>query len=185
VSLVSSLKHLHLLHLSQPAGDRPIYQLLERHPVRRIVEVGIGDGLRATRMIGLLERKVPLEEIHYAGIDLFEAGRKPGGASLSLRDAHKLLRGTGCRLRLVPGDPLTALRQSANILRGTELLLISASQDQESLAKAWFYIPRMLTPQSLVWHEIREKSGLAWHPVPRTEWSRRANASGPHARRAG
>jgi hypothetical protein len=92
----------------------------------------------------------PLAEISYAGIDLFET-RKPGeGPGLSLKRAFQVLRATGARIRLIPGDPFAALSGAANLLRATDLLVISADHDPDSLAKAWYFVPRMLHAHSRV-----------------------------------
>ena len=39
------------------------------------------------------------------------------------------------------------------MLANTDLIIISADQDEESLAKAWFYVPRMMHAQTLVYRE--------------------------------
>ena len=99
-------------------------------------------------------------EIHYTGIDLFET-RKPGdGPGLKLKQAFQLLRPTGARIRLIPGDPLTALSGAANLLAATDLLVVSADHDPDSLAKAWYFVPRMLHAQSRVfWAEAAGADG--------------------------
>jgi hypothetical protein len=64
---------------------------------------------------------------------------------------------TGAQLRLVPGDPLSALARCANSLANTDLLIISAGHDPAGLEPAWFYIPRMLHAGSLVF--LEEQTG--------------------------
>ena len=93
-------------------------------------------------------------EVCYTGIDLFEARPHEDARGLTLRAAHRLLKPTGARIRLVPGDPLTALSRVANTLTGSELVVISADQDADSLGRAWFYLPRMLVRDSLVLMEV-------------------------------
>jgi hypothetical protein len=41
----------------------------------------------------------------------------------------------------------------ANELTGTDLVVISAGHDADSLARAWFYVPRLLHPQSMLFVE--------------------------------
>jgi hypothetical protein len=92
----------------------------------------------------------PLAEIRYTGIDLFET-REPGDESgLTLKRAFQLLRTTGARIRLIPGDPFTALSRAANLLGATDLLVVSADHDPDSLARAWYFVPRMLDAHSRV-----------------------------------
>jgi len=150
----SRLRLLYLSHFSQPAIDRPVYRAIRQRPVTKIVELGIGDCRRTLRMLEVAGIHRPPAEICYAGIDLFET-RKPGdGPQLTLKRAFQLLRVTGARIRLIPGDPFTALSRVANLLGATDLLVISADQDPDSLAKAWYFVPRMLHAHSRVfWAE--------------------------------
>ena len=72
--------------------------------------------------------------IHYTGIDLFESHTDPR-AGISLKAAHCRLAKTGVRLRLLPGDPYSALARAANTLTGTDLIVVSANVDPDSLAR--------------------------------------------------
>ena len=103
----------------------------------------------------------------YTAIDQFES-RGESQPRLSLKEAFHVLRPTGVKLQLVPGDPLSALSRIANSLAGTDLLLIAADQDRQSLAQAWKYVPRMLAPgaHSLAraWNR-RQKRNLANDPA--------------------
>ncbi|HUT90182.1 MAG TPA: hypothetical protein VMY37_11840 [Thermoguttaceae bacterium] len=96
-------------------------------------------------------------QIRYTGIDLFEARTPSDGPGLTLKAAHRLLSRTGARVQLLPGDPFSVLARAANNLRGSELVIISAGHDPNSLAHAWFYVPRMLCEGSYVL--IEEPSG--------------------------
>lgn len=151
------LKSVYLSYFAKPAQDRQLFALIRRHKIGSIVELGVGAGVRAIRMIEMAQRHCT-SEIRYTGIDLFEA-RANAEQGLSLKQAYKSLRATGAKVQLVPGDPFSSLARTANSLTGTQLLLISADQDEESLGRAWFYIPRMLTEQPLVLVERSSESG--------------------------
>ena len=142
------LKSVYLRYLSKPAGERKLLSLIKRHKLHRIVELGIGNGQRAVRMIELAQRYHD-SEIHYAGIDMFEARSEPQ-PGLPLKQAYKQLRATGAKVQLIPGDPFSSLARSANSLSDTQLLILAASEQGESLERAWFYVPRMLAPQAIV-----------------------------------
>ncbi|MEK6236839.1 MAG: hypothetical protein N2C14_19195 [Planctomycetales bacterium] len=131
-----------------PAHDESLCQLIRQGGVRRVVEIGVGSGQRAARMIHEALRQHAPVEIHYVGIDSFE-----GGGKASLKDVYQLLRPTGARLRLIPGDALSGLRQVANDLPDTDLLVISSDQTDASLQDAWAYMPRMLHAESQVFRE--------------------------------
>jgi hypothetical protein len=95
-------------------------------------------------MIQLAGLHAPLDDVHYTGVDLFEARDPAEGPGITLKAAHRLLTATRARVRLIPGDPFLALSRAANTLPGTELVVISAGHDPDLLAGAWFYLPRTL-----------------------------------------
>jgi hypothetical protein len=149
MSQLSLLNYGYLAHFSRPAADRRIYRILRRNPVQSIVELGIGDGRRAQRMIRVVQRYWPERELRYAGIDLFEA-RPADQPRISLKAAFTQLRQLTPQVQLAPGDPCLALARIANSLSNIDLLLVSVDLEPESLAKAWSFVPRMLHPDSLV-----------------------------------
>ncbi len=130
-------------------------------------------------MIELAKLHAPASQIHYTGVDLFEARLVARRARISLKAAHRLLRTSGARIQLVPGDPFTALSRVANGLSGTDLVVISAGQDLDSLARAWYYLPRMLgaTSQVLIEEAIDSQASPVIRSVPADEVSRRAAAA--------
>ena len=152
MSQLGIVKYSYLAFLSQPASDRPIYRELRQHPVRRIVELGVGSAIRAQRVIQMLLSLDPLAEIHYTGIDLFES-RPQQWPGQTLKAAHTMFRRLPARVQLIPGDPFTALVRWANDLTRTDLLLVARDQDADAMKRAWAFVPRMLHEGSLVFHE--------------------------------
>lgn len=176
--MAGRLRSLYLCYFSQPKCLRPLYRLLckrrKKSPVCKITELGVGT---AERTLRLLELCPPADDATYTGIDLFEARGAADGPGLSLKEAHKKLAATGMKIRLVPGDPHSALARSANGLTDQDLILIAADQDRASLARAWFYVPRMLHEATLVFEESIVDGEPAWQPVSPDEIARRAAAA--------
>lgn len=152
------LKYWYLACFSRPREERKLYRAMRRTPVVSIVELGVGATRRTKRLIEVAQRYRPGAAWHYTGVDLFES-RQAGQTGLTLKEAHKALGTCGAKIRLLPGDPYSALSRSANTLTNTDLLIISADQDRDALAKAWFYVPRMLHERSLVF--VEEPAGPA------------------------
>ena len=73
--------------------------------------------------------------------------------------AHRLLHATGARVQLIPGDPLAALSRTANALGQVDLMVVSSRLDPRQLARAWFYVPRLLDERSVVLLEKRLPGG--------------------------
>ena len=177
MSAVSSLRYLYLAYLSKPKAQRPLYRLIRRHRPRKIVEIGIGDGQRSGRLIGVAQRYARGESVQYTGIDVFEAA---ASRTLSLKEAYRRLRATAANIRLEPGDPHWALARAANSLTGTDLLVISSQVDAQSLAAAWFYVPRMLHSDSVVLLEEAADDGPVLRALSQVEIAQLAR---PMARR--
>jgi hypothetical protein len=152
VPAANLLRYFYLAYFSQPNAERLIYRTLRRAGVNSIVELGVGTGRRTRRILEVARRYQTAADLRYAGIDLFES-RPPDSRGLSLKVAHRLLRDSGAKVQLVPGDPWSALSRTANSLANTSLLVISADQHSAALEKAWFYVPRMLHERSLVFLE--------------------------------
>ena len=151
---------VYLTTFCTPKCDRTLYRGVTRTKPRRIVELGVGDASRASRLLRLAARYHPGTTIEYTGIDLFEA--RPQGESLSLKQAYRHLSRTGASVRLVPGDVAPALARTANVLTETDLVVIDATDDD--LAKAWFYVPRMLHDKTVIArYELRgQQKDLVW-----------------------
>ncbi len=152
MSAGSLIRSTWLLYFSQPAPDRFLYKAVKGKSIHSVVEIGIGGGLRTQRIFEVLSWQVAKEPLKYTGIDLFEA-RPQHQIGLSLKAAFHDLRRPGVQVKLVPGDPYNALVRAANGLAGTDLLIISADQDRDSLQRAWTYMPRMLHTGSLIFQE--------------------------------
>ena len=144
MSIRQMLDVCYLCWLSKPKADRAIFHYLRKHSVKSIVELGLRDETRSLAMVRLAQYRSPGEEIRYAGIDLFEA-RAAGQAPLTLKQMHQAMNRAKATARLVPGDAFGGLARSANQLQGTDLLVISAGHDEENLARAWMYVPRLLS----------------------------------------
>jgi hypothetical protein len=185
LSLGSLIRRIYLLYLSQPAAERALYRTIRAKKIRSIVELGIGLPTRTKRLLEIAAAVTSDQPLRYTGIDLFEA--RPGDQpKLSLKQAFASLQSPGVRLQLVPGEPADALRRVANSLTQTQLLLIDARQNPASLANAWTWMPRMLMPESHVFHEQpSQKPGhTLWQPLNAAEIVRLASQTAKHARRA-
>jgi hypothetical protein len=152
------LRLFHLFHFSKPASDRAIYQTIHKRRVQRIVEVGIGTGQRATRLIEVAALHLPVEQISYTGIDPFESRSLAEGTGTSLKEAYRILRATGAKIRLVPGDPLSIFSATANDLGVADLVLLAWPIERSFFPRACYYLRRMLHDGSLVLFEDQRQT---------------------------
>jgi hypothetical protein len=125
---------------------------LARSRARRIVEIGVAAGRRSLRLIEVAQMFAGESLVRYTGIDLFEA-RPAISPGMTLKRAHQLFRATRAQVRLIPGDPLTAMARAANSLTDSDFVVIAADQDANSVAQSMFYLPRMIHADTLVFIE--------------------------------
>ena len=159
MAISTRLRLFHLFHLSNPASDRAIYQAVHRRRVQRIVEFGIGSGQRALRLIEVAGQHFPPEQVSYTGIDPFEARKAEDGPGLTLKEAHRLLRATGARVRLVPGDPFAVFAAVVNTLGAADLVLVDWPTERQHLPRITYLLERMLHDGSLVLLKDRPEGG--------------------------
>ena len=157
MAILRQLKCFCLANFSRPASDRCLYRAIRAGNVANIVEVGIGWGQRALRMIEIAA--CAGRQVRYTGIDAFESRSSDAAPGLTLKQAYQTLRQTQAAIQLVPGDPLAALTRTANSLTGTDLLVIALDVDADALLRAWRYVPRMLHRGSLVYVEETQRDG--------------------------
>jgi hypothetical protein len=143
------LRYLKLAWFSGPPCERTIYRRMNRQHPKRIVEIGLGLGVRSLRLFQVAGRYCPPGEIRYTGIDLFE-GRDPGAPHLPMKTAYKLLRSHGVQVRLVPGDPANALRSAGQSLANTDLIVIDSDIADSDLEPAWRWMHTIMHGETLV-----------------------------------
>ena len=163
------IRSLYYRYRSKPKAERNLYRWLHRRRCRRLVEIGLGDGGRAERLI-LIARAQGAERVEYTGIDLFETRREDAGTTrLPLKAVYRRLSATGAVVRLVPGTPAASLSRVANTLPDCDFVLLGHPFDAEDWKDAWYFLPRMLHPESLVFLEHRHLSAEGQPPEVRFE----------------
>lgn len=170
------LRYTWTAHFAKPASQRCLHRAVRRHQVQRILEFGIGDTARARALIrtAAMDRLADggTADITYAAVDLFEARTALSIAgdstsdetrSLPLKEAYQRLKATGAQIRLLPGDPYSALARGANDLGQLDMIILNADVDwhidAETPDPAWFYVPRLLHDETEFWVARRENDG--------------------------
>jgi len=153
---------LWLARLSRPAGERVVYRHVLRAAPPRILEIGLGTLVRTERLLRAAARAAG--DVAYVGFDRFEGRAVTDPPGVSLKQAHQRLAGLG-RVRLVPGNVDTSLARLCNQLGQFDLVLVAADNDERHLERAWFFLQRLLTPQTTVL--VEPSAGAAWTPLPR------------------
>jgi hypothetical protein len=159
VSVLSRIRLFCSCHFSKSQSERPVYQEIRRCRATKIVELDIGSGELALGMIDVAKLVSPDQEIHYVGLDPFEGRSETDSPGLTLKAAHQLLRRNGVRVQLVPGNPADSLIRVANSLGKVDVLILPAALDSTDCARTWFFIPRMLHEESVVFVSYQAEDG--------------------------
>lgn len=163
--LQERLRYTWVAHFAKPASGRCLHRAVRRQRVRRILELGIGDASRAAGLIRTAAIDGSPADVTYAAVDLFEARPALGVCDdpsavapepLPLKEAYRRLKATGAQIRLLPGDPYTALARGANDLGQLDMIILADDVDAESLQAAWFYVPRLLHDETQFWTARRD-----------------------------
>ncbi len=137
---------------------RPLFEFLQRHPVRRILEVGTHDGQGALAM--LRASPVPTRQMEYFGFDLFEPQddfeaarefsigyhRPPDVETVRARIAA-----SGARVTLVKGDTRKTLPLAG--LPMMDLIYIDGGHSLETVASDWEACRRWVGPETVVFFD--------------------------------
>jgi hypothetical protein len=168
---ISLFKTAHLTLLSRPARDRAVYrQMLQQRP-STIVEIGLGDGRRAERIIELACLMHPAGTVRYVGFDRFESAH---AVQLRLKDAYSRLHRDQARVLLVPGSPLESLTRVANSLSSIDLVVVDYLPHDPLMADAWLFVPRILGSAATVLAHDEPGSKGSFVPVVAEELARQA-----------
>lgn len=186
LSLSNFLRSKYLFHFSKPVADRALLKAIHGQPIRAIVEIGVGTGDRTRKILEVTGWTAGDAPRKYTGIDLFEA-RPQGDKGLALKEAFNTLKTPNVKMQFVPGDPYQALARTANMLAGSDLIVLSADLDQDSLRRAWMYVPRMLTESTLIYQQGPAVNGEpgAYQQLSRLEVERLAAAGSKKQRKVG
>lgn len=149
---------------------------MANHQPRRILEIGLGLGVRTLRMFEVARRYYDADQISYTGIDLFES-RPHDVSQLSMKDAYKLLRRQGVKVKLVPGEALAAMTITANALANTDLIVIDSDVCDTDLDQAWKYFPRMMHERTLVLRQSVEQDRKSLKQLTASDIQHRIDAA--------
>lgn len=171
---LSRIRQWFLLHFSQPAHYRQLFRTLVASPPRSLMELGVH--LPRTRtLLSLTRCDSPGSSLTYVALDEFEARRT--GPKLALKTAYRVLKQMGIQPRLLPGRPVESLPRWANHLGKMDLVLVWKEFAFDETSPLWFYIPRLLADQGMVWIEDTRRGKPAWLCVGKSlaqDWAGRA-----------
>ena len=128
---LTGLKYFFLSSFSNPSCDRVIYRAIKKIKATSILEIGVGNASRSERMIQVAKKFSGSGGVRYTGVDVFESADT---GQITLKQCHQKLQAYSVKLQLVPGDIHSSLHRIANSHTRTDLVVISAPYDDDSLS---------------------------------------------------
>lgn len=169
MSRLSWTKRFYWRYLSKPASERSLFLHVLETPVSSILELGLGNGDRFTRVIPLCTKPQGVNQIRYAGVDQFESA--PAGAPhLPLKTAHRKLAELGVKANLIPGDTLAGIARVANIVLPSDLVIVdgrwNSGDDISQAIHQW--LPRLCHDQSTIFARNSDSEAFVKQAIPAT-----------------
>jgi len=174
------VRRIWLSRFSRPAAERPLYRHVLGSRPRRLLELGLG-------MLGRTERLLRAGgvDLHYVGLDRFESRSPSDPPGVSLKQAHRRLRGLA-RVQLVPGNVDSSLARLCNHLGVFDVVVVSADTDERHLERCWFFLQRLTGPATTLFLESRTAAASTWTTMTKPRIDELAARSvQPPLRRAG
>ena len=177
-------RSLFLSYLSRPSGERRLYREAIRRRPKTLLELGIGSGIRAVRLIEIASWWTPAPELEYTGIDLFESRQDSDGPGMTLKGAYQTLRATGAKVRLLPGTAKATLSSIVGSIRPLDFVVASNEDDLTTLADAIRFYPKVLGPDTRFFVTTSGPETPVFRHVPVEEIQGQTTAHADAARRA-
>jgi hypothetical protein len=128
MSRLSWLQKLYWTRFGKPSEERELFKFLITHPIRSLLEIGVGDGARMQRFAKLVQLADGVEQLRYIGIDEFESATD-GGRHLRLKEAHQLSSLLGFKASLIPGDHASAIPRVAHKMGACDVIVVDGGLD--------------------------------------------------------
>lgn len=145
MSKLSWLQKVYWKHLAKPTSERELVRFVLSTPVESILEIGMGNGERAARLLDLISKTQARPIQRYVGLDEFE-GASDAREHLKLIAAHRLFTERGLKATLFPGTPANSLLRLTHNVQACDLVIIDESwnadnADGQAIAQ---WLPRLV-----------------------------------------
>lgn len=131
-----------------------LFRLILEQECRRLVEIGVFDGIHARRMIETAQ--IYNDEVDYWGFDLFEefdATKAVEGFSKippSIQEVAERLKPTGANWTLYRGDSRETLPANLHALKGADFVFIDGGHSLDVIEADWSNIQQIMSPDTIV-----------------------------------
>jgi hypothetical protein len=140
----------------EPPRYRNLIKTIYQERSRRIVEIGVHNGIHSVQMIETAALHHPIETVEYFGFDLFEQlsetlmraefSRRPPAAQYVLGRLQR----TGASIRLFQGDTRTTLKPAFAEIGVPDFVLIDAGHSVASITSDWNAVRAAIGPDTTV-----------------------------------
>jgi hypothetical protein len=154
--LIDYLRYRRLLWKLRPRRYVNLMKAVYMERSRRIVEIGVWNGVHARQMIETAANNHPRRSVEYFGFDLFEdlsasllkeefSKRPPSEQEVQAR-----LEATGARIRLFKGNTRTTLAPALKEIGTPDLVFIDGGHSVASVISDWNAVRAAIGPKTTV-----------------------------------
>lgn len=156
MNLIALARYYYRLSVIKPARYANLFRAIHQHRCRRILEIGVFDGVHAMWMIQTAHIHHPVRRIEYHGVDLFEwltedllkeeLAKKPPGR----KEVETRLEATGANIRLYQGNSRQVLPTLWDTVGVMDLIFIDGGHSHETVVADWKNIQPFIGPETVV-----------------------------------
>jgi len=136
----------------------PLFEILKSRKFHNIMEIGTWNGSSAVGMIKTAALRVPEDQIHYYGFDLFEEATpellaeefSPRYALLIKDTEAKIKQQTKAEVSLFKGDTKKTLPAVIDRLPKMDFIYVDGGHTVETIRNDWGYVSKLMKPDTVV-----------------------------------
>jgi len=154
---VKILKTLyHKIFPKEPHRYKYLFKIIKDNKCKKIMEIGIWNGVHALQMIKEAKKHSSSKEIQYYGFDLFEllddrtSLKEFSSPSPSLETVWRKLEKTGAEVHLYKGYTQDTLPKAIGELPKMDFVYIDGGHSLETIKNDWKYVQEVMDKNTIV-----------------------------------
>ena len=145
-----------MITIADPARYKNLTDIVRRHECKRIVEIGVFDGVHSAQMIAAALQYHEPNDVVYFGFDLFEdmslemLEKEFSKRPYRMDFIRRSLEFSGAHIFLFKGNTKDTLPAPLDKLRGVDFVFIDGGHSEETIASDWRNVEKIMGADTIV-----------------------------------